>query len=403
MTPAAKVRVVSLGALTATVLVAVLIVVALTAAWRAIHVEQQGRDRLAAAIALSREMLDLKYRLADLNARQAAHALESLRSGAGATSERHPAQSQLLDSVNGVRSKLANVDLSRLAFEELHQYQQMERSIAQYLDAQARVAGEAESHKMSVALAQEAPVSYEQTRVLLGALVDRIVARSEQAAADAARAGDQATTWKLTFGIAAIGLALLFFIINLRALTQRSKVVDTVDVQVRTDLSTGVGSRQRWNDEFPLALERARRTERSVAVALLDLDQFDPNDTNGHLARARLLARAAKAFAGRLREGDLIARYHGEQFGLILHGCGADAAREIIDRVRDALPTGQLLSAGVTESDGHEETNNALARAARALYAAQHAGSNRTVIMRPDATVELQRNADLPFAAVPQA
>lgn len=392
-----------MGAMGATVLVTLLIGVALTAAWRAIHIEQQGREKLAAAIALSREMLELKYRLADLNAWQSAHALETIRSSTGDAQDRAPSQAAFIDSVNGLRSKLANVDTSRLSFEDQHQYLQVQRSIVQYLDEYSRAANRPEAHKLSAVIAANGPTTYEQTRALVSALADRIVARSEHAAAEAARASDQATTWKLTFGVAAIGLALLFFVSSLRALRQRSKVVDSIDVQVRTDQSTGVGSRQRWNDEFPLALERARRTERSVAVAMLDLDQFDPNDTNGHLARARLLAYAAKAFAGRLREGDLIARYHGEQFGLILHGCGADAAREIIDRVRDALPKGQLLSAGVTDSDGHEDANNVLGRTARALYAAQHAGSNRTVIMRPDATVELQRNAELPYAAVPQA
>lgn len=392
-----------MGALGATVLVTLVIGAALATAWRAIHIEQQGREKLAAAIALSREMLELKYRLADLNASHSAQALEAMRSNVANAQESSSSQAAFADSVNGLRSKLANVDTTRLSFEDQHQYLQVQRSIVHYLDANLRAADRADAHKLSTMIAAAEPASYEQTRALVSALADRIVARSEYAAAEAARASDQATTWKLAFGIAAIGLAVLFFVSNMRALVQRSKVIDSVDVQARTDQSTGVGSRQRWNEEFPLALERARRTERSVAVAMLDLDQFDPNDTNGHLARARLLALAAKAFAGRLREGDLIARYHGEQFGLILHGCGADAAREIIDRVRDSLPKGQMLSAGVTESDGHEEANNVLGRAARAIYAAQHAGSNRTVIMRPDATVELQRDAEIPYAAVPQA
>lgn len=392
-----------MGALGATVLVTLVIGAALATAWRAIHIEQQGREKLAAAIALSREMLELKYRLADLNASHSAQALEAMRSNVANAQESSSSQAAFVDSVNGLRSKLANVDTTRLSFEDQHQYLQVQRSIVHYLDANLRAADRADAHKLSTMIAAAEPASYEQTRALVSALADRIVARSEYAAAEAARASDQATTWKLAFGIAAIGLAVLFFVSNMRALVQRSKVIDSVDVQARTDQSTGVGSRQRWNEEFPLALERARRTERSVAVAMLDLDQFDPNDTNGHLARARLLALAAKAFAGRLREGDLIARYHGEQFGLILHGCGADAAREIIDRVRDSLPKGQMLSAGVTESDGHEEANNVLGRAARAIYAAQHAGSNRTVIMRPDATVELQRDAEIPYAAVPQA
>ncbi len=400
MTPSAKVRVVSIGALGATILVAVLIGIALTAAWRAIHIEQQGRDKLAAAIALSREMLELKYRLAELNAWHASQALEAVRNASNSV-ERHSANPAFLESVNGLRSKLASVDTSRLAFEDQHQYLQLQRSVAEYLDSQTRAGERVEAQKLS-AIAVAEPAPYEQARALVATFADRVVERSERAAVEAARASDQATTWKLTFAVAAIGLALLFFATSLRVVVQPPKVVNVIDEQVRTDQATGVATRQRWNEEFPLALERARRTERPVAVAMLDLDQFDPNDTNGHLARARLLSHAARAFAGRLREGDLIARYHGEQFGLILHGCGADAAREIIDRVREALPKGQMLSAGVTDSDGHEEANGVLGRTSRALYAAQHAGSNRTVIMRRDATVELQRDAEMPYAALPQ-
>lgn len=403
MTPSAKVRAVSMGAVCAAVLVAVLISVALTAAWRAIHVEQQGREKLAATIALSRELLELKYRLADLDARHATQALELIRPSVSTPHEHQATQPAFLESVNGLRSKLASVDTSRLTIEDQHQYLQLQRSIVDYLDTQTRGGERAEAQKLTGTMAGTGAAPYEQARALVSVLADRVVERSERTAVEAARASDQTTTWKLTFALAASGLALLFFATGLRALSQRSKVVNVIEAQTRADAGTGVASRERWNAEFPLALERARRTERPVAVAMLDLDQFDPNDTNGHLARARLLARATGAFAGRLREGDLIARYHGEQFGLILHGCGADAAREIIDRVRDALPKGQTLSAGVTDSDGHEEANNVLGRSSRALSAAQHAGSNRTVIMRRDATVELQRDPDLLCAALPQA
>jgi diguanylate cyclase (GGDEF)-like protein len=400
-------RKVSLQALGSALLIALLIALALISAWRAIAAEHEGRDKLSSAFALTRQMLELKHLAAELNGWQTAYALEIWRNTPGALTDTHPARAAFLAAANTFRAKLAAIDTMRLTMDESRHFFAANRAFEQYMRLQERIVAayrrevpELRAFANTLVLGPEI-LLYEQTAELVAELADRVVTRGERASVEAARASDRATTWKLVFGLTAIVLAVVFAVLNVRSLVQRIRLVGNLDALARIDPLTGIPNRRRWEEEFPLALERARRTERACAVAMIDLDKFKSfNDTNGHLAGDRLLSKTAKAFSSRLREGDLIARYGGEEFAVILHGCSANAAREILDRVRDVTPEGQTFSAGVTESDGHEDPAAVLARADQALYAAKHAGRNRTVIMRPDATVELNRDADVPLVMV---
>src|SRR5437763_1744785 len=100
------------------------------------------------------------------------------------------------------------------------------------------------------------------------------------------------------------------------------------------------------------ALERdlaaSRRTNRNLAVAVLDLDHFKAfNDTHGHPTGDLLLRNAVRAWREHLRAGDMLARYGGEEFVVVLPDAGdAVAAVRAIERVRVATP-GVSASAGV--------------------------------------------------------
>lgn len=236
---------------------------------------------------------------------------------------------------------------------------------------------------------------------LVADLVERVSARSDRAAVLAASAGDYAGIWKVVCVVTIALLAAIFGVINARTILQRVGLMSGLVPFAGVDQHTALANRRRFDEECPLALERARRTEREVSVAMINLDNFDAiSDSNGHWAGDRLLAATAASISSRLREGDLIAQYGPEKFAIILHGCSADAAREIIDRVRELVPDGLTFSAGVTVSDDHEDVAMTLARANQALDAAKHAGCNRAVIMRRDATVELHRDTDMPFVVV---
>jgi diguanylate cyclase len=148
----------------------------------------------------------------------------------------------------------------------------------------------------------------------------------------------------------------------------------------RTDTLTGLLNRRALQDLLPRELALAARTGRPLTVAMLDLDHFKAyNDTHGHLAGDRLLREASAAWTRRLRSADLLARWGGEEFCVVLPGCEPDDAIRVLAQLRAVTPSGQTFSAGVAELGAEAEPASLVARADSALYAAKRAGRDRTV------------------------
>ena len=81
-----------------------------------------------------------------------------------------------------------------------------------------------------------------------------------------------------------------------------------------------------------------------------------------------------------LRSTDLLCRYGGEEFSVLLPGATTEHAAEILERLREVTPQGQTFSAGLTCWDGQEVSEELVARADRALYAAKAAGRDRVIV-----------------------
>jgi diguanylate cyclase (GGDEF)-like protein len=144
------------------------------------------------------------------------------------------------------------------------------------------------------------------------------------------------------------------------------------------DPLTGLLNRRAWDLSLTSSLRKRRRP---MYVALIDLDHFKAfNDRHGHPAGDALLRRAAVAWRGALRTADVLARYGGEEFAILLAGCSADSAMEIVERVREATVDEQSVSIGVAIWDGAESAESLVYRADQALYDAKHAGRNRVVL-----------------------
>jgi diguanylate cyclase (GGDEF)-like protein len=147
----------------------------------------------------------------------------------------------------------------------------------------------------------------------------------------------------------------------------------------RADALTSLANRIAWEEALVREVVRAERDQTSLCVALLDLDNFkECNDTGGHQAGDRMLQRAASAWIPALRRTDLLARYGGDEFALILPNCDLPGAEEAVERLRQVMPKGQTFSAGVARWDGGEPAAELVVRADHELYAAKHAGRNRT-------------------------
>ncbi|MCA1972343.1 MAG: GGDEF domain-containing protein [Caenispirillum sp.] len=159
--------------------------------------------------------------------------------------------------------------------------------------------------------------------------------------------------------------------------------------QATRDPLTDLFNRRAFNDAAERELSRARRNGRMPAFLLLDLDHFKRlNDTHGHEAGDSLLRAFARTAATGLRPGDVLARFGGEEFVLMLPETDAADAGRVAERIRAGTETatvaGTTGAVSVTVSIGIAVAEMAdggldsvLRRADAALYAAKAAGRNR--------------------------
>lgn len=150
---------------------------------------------------------------------------------------------------------------------------------------------------------------------------------------------------------------------------------------VRTDPLTGLPNRRALEEHQERELAAAGRSGRPLSLAIIDLDHFkDYNDTHGHPAGDALLRAAAAGWSARLRATDVLARWGGEEFCLLLPGCDELDACALIEQLRPVVPEGQTFSAGVAVWTPGVSAEQLVAQADAALYRAKHDGRNRTSV-----------------------
>ena len=171
-----------------------------------------------------------------------------------------------------------------------------------------------------------------------------------------------------------------------------------------TDVLTGLRTRRYFEARLAAEVARARRANTSLAVLIADLDHFKSiNDAYGHPGGDRVLVEIAARLRGGIRQEDVLSRYGGEEFAILIRGAAADDPMVIAERLRrrvggspvvvsDGLAVEVTVSLGAAAFPLHGTTPGELVMAAdRALYAAKAQGRNRI-----DADPGNGRNADEP-------
>ena len=152
---------------------------------------------------------------------------------------------------------------------------------------------------------------------------------------------------------------------------------------------TGLRNRRWLDDAFARQLTRTLRTGRTSSLLMIDVDGFKQiNDAFGHLIGDAVLCRVARTLAERLRPHDLLARYAGDEFLLMLPECDIDEATALADRLRQAVmaaaadpgheplpPT--TISIGVATARLSDSLPALIGLADSALYRAKESGRNR--------------------------
>lgn len=159
--------------------------------------------------------------------------------------------------------------------------------------------------------------------------------------------------------------------------------------QASVDELTGVLNRGAIRDVLRRVLEHGRRTSGVASIILCDADRFkEVNDTHGHPIGDAVLRDLAKRLAERLRPYDILGRYGGEEFMVVLPSCALDEAIHVAERVRIAVcgepiqtsigPLPVTISSGMASAvRGGLSLDELVYEADRALYRAKAGGRNR--------------------------
>jgi diguanylate cyclase (GGDEF)-like protein/PAS domain S-box-containing protein len=178
------------------------------------------------------------------------------------------------------------------------------------------------------------------------------------------------------------------FVIVVTDMTERMLLEAGLRRAADEDALTGLASRSR----FESAIAERAALGGGFAIAMIDIDHIKfVNDSYGHSAGDELLCHAARAMKGALRETDLLARFGGDEFGILLATADEDsaiaAANRVLQTLRDDRWRGlsrQTASAGVAIACSKAPANPAdlLKAADLALYEAKTAGRDRCVLYR---------------------
>jgi diguanylate cyclase (GGDEF)-like protein len=229
------------------------------------------------------------------------------------------------------------------------------------------------------------------------------------------RLSDQAiVAGSLGLGVAAASLLLhdpWFVVVLLLTILglHRALLVGQFQTAARTDPQTGLANSVFWHEMARKELARAERTKAPLGIVFLDLDHFKSvNDTYGHPAGDQVLKAIANALRRELRTDDLVGRFGGEEFAVLLPGTGpadttatGERLRQRIEtlRVQLSTSTGEVRLSDLTCSVGaatYPASGTTLEQlilaADTATYTAKNAGRNR-VVTAPD------QSPDSPHAA----
>jgi diguanylate cyclase (GGDEF)-like protein len=178
------------------------------------------------------------------------------------------------------------------------------------------------------------------------------------------------------------------------AVSLRAQRMRTLRSLMARDSLTALFNHTTTTQLLESGLLAARRQKLRLSFAMLDLDNFKAvNDSYGHPVGDQVLLALARVLRQRLRKSDLVGRYGGEEFAVIMHDVTAERAQQLMDELRDYFSkvvinagTAQFsctFSCGIANYPERDSVEGLREAADSALYQAKHGGRNRVVTYQP--------------------
>jgi len=183
------------------------------------------------------------------------------------------------------------------------------------------------------------------------------------------------------------------YILNFTDISQIERSRMFLEKSAEVDPLTKIYNRVRMNKLFESLLLNANKHDTKLSIILFDIDHFKSiNDQYGHNIGDSVLVELATLVKGILRENDVIARWGGEEFLIVLHDTSLEDARKLAERIRLAITNFYFsevkhvsCSFGVTQFKSADTHISFIERADEALYEAKDTGRNKVVIRKQEA------------------
>jgi diguanylate cyclase (GGDEF)-like protein len=182
-----------------------------------------------------------------------------------------------------------------------------------------------------------------------------------------------------------------------RANTKLAEANEQLEQLANTDPLTALANRRSFQETLSFELRRSKRTHSPLSVLMIDVDHFKTyNDANGHPAGDQVLVQIAKILRETLRNTDVVSRYGGEEFTILLPDTAAEPAKAVAQKLRDTVRSYPFPGAGESQPEGRvtisigvatapedgDTTISIVIAADRALYVAKGLGRDQVSAAR---------------------
>jgi diguanylate cyclase (GGDEF)-like protein len=166
-------------------------------------------------------------------------------------------------------------------------------------------------------------------------------------------------------------------------------VLRQAERNAQTDALTGLGNRHWMRTMFEREVTRALHSNKALCLMMIDVDKFKAfNDQYGHIAGDSVLVAVAEALREFLRPTDLVARFGGDEFAVLLPEMHIKQAKQTAERIRQqiaalsppSLATAVTVSIGLADRTPDDDVATLVQRADSAMYDAKEAGRNRVAV-----------------------